>query len=152
MLETVGVLLGVVVVLGPIALVIHKAGYSPVWILLAFVPIVNIAALVYFALSEWPIEHQLKQARDSKLSSDVTAETAWELKQLANRVTLLGQLAVSDEKAKKTLEATGNSVFEYSAQTLSSLEKFIESASNRDDRQAALALFETAKRECELLR
>jgi hypothetical protein len=36
--------------------IIHKAGYSRVWILIWFVPLVNIIFLWIFAFSRWPSE------------------------------------------------------------------------------------------------
>jgi len=40
----------------PAAMVIRKAGYSPAWILVMFVPIVGLVMLWVFAFSRWPIE------------------------------------------------------------------------------------------------
>ena len=40
----------------PASQVIRKAGYSPVWILIMFVPIVGVVFLWIFAFSRWPIE------------------------------------------------------------------------------------------------
>lgn len=44
------------VFLVPIAQIIHKAGYSRIWILLWFVPLLNIVFLWIFAFSRWPAE------------------------------------------------------------------------------------------------
>jgi hypothetical protein len=40
----------------PFVLIIRKAGYSPLWIILAFIPVVNFIFLWVFALSRWPVE------------------------------------------------------------------------------------------------
>ena len=42
------------VFLVPIAQIIHKAGYSRIWILVWFVPLLNIIMLWVFAFSRWP--------------------------------------------------------------------------------------------------
>jgi hypothetical protein len=42
------------VILVPIAQIIHKAGYSRIWILVWFVPFVNLIFLWVFAFSRWP--------------------------------------------------------------------------------------------------
>jgi uncharacterized membrane protein YhaH (DUF805 family) len=34
--------------------ILHRAGYSGWWSLLAFIPIVNVIALWYFAKARWP--------------------------------------------------------------------------------------------------
>ncbi|MDE2184760.1 MAG: hypothetical protein KGJ78_17230 [Alphaproteobacteria bacterium] len=38
----------------PMMEIIHKAGYSRVWILIWFVPVVNVIFLWIFAFSRWP--------------------------------------------------------------------------------------------------
>jgi len=38
----------------PIAQVLHKSGRSRWWVILAFVPLVNLIALWVFAFSRWP--------------------------------------------------------------------------------------------------
>lgn len=48
-------LIGYLVLIGiPAAIILGKAGYSKVWVLLAFVPMVNLIALWIFAFSNWP--------------------------------------------------------------------------------------------------
>lgn len=42
------------ILLPPIVKIIRKAGYSGWWVLLWFVPIVNLIALWVFAFSKWP--------------------------------------------------------------------------------------------------
>jgi hypothetical protein len=42
--------------------IITKAGYSGWYILLSFVPLVNMAAFVVFAFSKWPVEQRLETA------------------------------------------------------------------------------------------
>jgi len=43
--------------------ILRKAGYSPWWVLVGFVPLVNIVFLVIFAFAEWPRVRQLEVAR-----------------------------------------------------------------------------------------
>lgn len=38
----------------PAALILGKAGYSKAWVILAFIPIINLVALWVFALAKWP--------------------------------------------------------------------------------------------------
>jgi len=52
-------ILGFLVFALPIMEVIHKAGYSRVWILLWFVPLVNIVFLWIFAFSRWPSQNKV---------------------------------------------------------------------------------------------
>lgn len=40
--------------------IIRKAGYSGWWILIAFVPVVNITMLMIFAFSDWPAKRELR--------------------------------------------------------------------------------------------
>jgi hypothetical protein len=48
------ILLLIVLVFWPWAIILKKAGYSRLWILLVVVPFVNYIALWVFALSDWP--------------------------------------------------------------------------------------------------
>ncbi|MBB6430667.1 DUF805 domain-containing protein [Algisphaera agarilytica] len=41
------------------ATIFRKAGYSPWWGALMFVPVVNLIWLIYFATSDWPILREL---------------------------------------------------------------------------------------------
>ena len=43
--------------------IITRAGYSGWWVLIMFVPIVNIIMLLVFAFKEWPIQRELKELR-----------------------------------------------------------------------------------------
>ncbi len=43
------------------ATIIRKAGYSGWYVLVLFVPIVNLVYLVLFAVKEWPVQQQLRQ-------------------------------------------------------------------------------------------
>ena len=43
--------------------IISKAGYSGWWVLIMFVPIVNIIMLLVFAYKEWPIQRELRELR-----------------------------------------------------------------------------------------
>ena len=42
--------------------IISRAGYSGWWVLMMFVPIVNIVMLLIFAFKEWPIQRELRRA------------------------------------------------------------------------------------------
>jgi uncharacterized membrane protein YhaH (DUF805 family) len=43
--------------------IISKAGYSGWWVLIMFVPIVNVIMLLIFAYKEWPIQREVKELR-----------------------------------------------------------------------------------------
>jgi hypothetical protein len=47
-----------VVFLVPYILIIRKAGYSGWWVLVTFVPLVNLIMLWVFALARWPVEER----------------------------------------------------------------------------------------------
>jgi len=49
-------------------LIFKKAGYSGMQIILLFIPFVNVIAFIWFALTEWPIEKELKSLK-SKLTA-----------------------------------------------------------------------------------
>jgi len=42
----------------PVAIVLRKAGYSPWWVIVAFIPMINMIMLWVFAFSRWPIEER----------------------------------------------------------------------------------------------
>ena len=46
-------LLAYLIILWPIAKIIHRAGFSRLWILIAFVPLLNIIMLWVFAYARW---------------------------------------------------------------------------------------------------
>lgn len=48
------VILWLVVFVVPLVKILGKAGFSGWWVLLSFIPIVNIIALWIFALADWP--------------------------------------------------------------------------------------------------
>jgi hypothetical protein len=52
-------------------LIFRKAGYSGFQIVLLFIPIVNVVVLVWFALSEWPVEKELKRLKAGCTTIDV---------------------------------------------------------------------------------
>jgi hypothetical protein len=58
---------GLIVFLIAFAMILRKAGYSPWWVLLAFVPVLNVVMLLVFAMAEWPVR------RDVRLSMDAPA-------------------------------------------------------------------------------
>jgi energy-coupling factor transporter transmembrane protein EcfT len=43
--------------------IISRAGYSGWWVLVMFVPILNIVMLLIFAFKEWPIQRELAELR-----------------------------------------------------------------------------------------
>lgn len=43
--------------------IISKAGYSGWWILVTFVPVLNVIMFFVFAFSEWPVRRELRLAR-----------------------------------------------------------------------------------------
>ncbi len=46
------------------AKIISKAGYSPWFVLLAFVPLVNLVMFFVFAFSDWPVNKELRRYRE----------------------------------------------------------------------------------------
>ena len=46
------------------AKIISKAGYSPWFVLLAFVPLVNLVMFFVFAFSDWPVNKELRRCRE----------------------------------------------------------------------------------------
>jgi bacteriorhodopsin len=44
-------------------LIFRKAGYSGFQIVLLFIPLVNVVVFVWFALTEWPVEKELKRLK-----------------------------------------------------------------------------------------
>ena len=49
-------------------LIFRKAGYSGVQIILLFVPIVNLVLFVWFALTEWPIQKELRELKTRNIT------------------------------------------------------------------------------------
>jgi hypothetical protein len=49
-------------------LIIRKAGYSGVQIILLFVPVVNLVLFVWFALTEWPIQKELRELKTRNIT------------------------------------------------------------------------------------
>ena len=47
-------------------LVFRKAGYSGLQIILLFIPVVNVILFIWFALTEWPIQKELKELKAIK--------------------------------------------------------------------------------------
>lgn len=49
-------LAGYLVLIGiPAAVILGKAGYNRAWVILAFIPMVNLIALWVFAFAAWPV-------------------------------------------------------------------------------------------------
>ena len=59
--------LGLIVWMVFMVLIFKKAGYSGLQTILLFVPLVNVIVFIWFALTEWPIEKELKSLK-SKLT------------------------------------------------------------------------------------
>ena len=55
--------LGFIVWVVLMVLIFKKAGYSGLQIILLFIPLVNVIAFIWFALTEWPIEKELKDLK-----------------------------------------------------------------------------------------
>jgi hypothetical protein len=51
-------------------LIFRKAGYSGVQMILLFVPIVNLVIFVWFALTEWPIQKELRELKTRNITPD----------------------------------------------------------------------------------
>jgi hypothetical protein len=49
-------------------LIFRKAGYSGVQMILLFVPIVNLVIFVWFALTEWPIQKELRELKTRNIT------------------------------------------------------------------------------------
>jgi hypothetical protein len=49
-------------------LIFRKAGYSGVQIILLFVPFVNLVLFVWFALTEWPIQKELRELKTRNIT------------------------------------------------------------------------------------
>ena len=61
-LGVVGLLLAVIFFVAYIQ-IIRRAGYSGWWVLVLFVPLLNIVMLLVFAYKEWPIQRELRELR-----------------------------------------------------------------------------------------
>jgi hypothetical protein len=48
------IVIGFLIFALPVMEIVHKAGYSRIWILVWFVPLLNIIMLWVFAFSRWP--------------------------------------------------------------------------------------------------
>ena len=51
-------LIGFLVVVVPYVKIIQKAGYSGWWVIVGFIPLVNLIMLWVFALARWPVEER----------------------------------------------------------------------------------------------
>lgn len=60
--------LGFLVMAFMLALIFRKAGYSGFQIALVFVPVINIAVFVWFALTEWPIQRELRELKTRNIT------------------------------------------------------------------------------------
>lgn len=139
-----------VLYVGPIAIILQKAGYSPWWVLLAFIPVVNFIAFLMFALNDWPIEKELQHLRrTTTTAADSNAESTWELKRLAKRVGIIEQLSAPDgpdESTVQLLDTTGTNPEEFYSRTVHDIRLFLERATSDDDKAFATALLETCQK------
>lgn len=55
--------LGFIVWVVLMVLIFKKAGYSGLQIILLFIPLINVIVFIWFALTEWPIEKELKELK-----------------------------------------------------------------------------------------
>ena len=51
-------LIGFLIIIVPYVKIIQKAGYSGWWVIVAFIPLVNLIMLWVFALARWPVEER----------------------------------------------------------------------------------------------
>ena len=51
-------LIGFLIFIVPYVMIIRKAGYSGWWVLVTFVPLINLIMLWVFALARWPVEER----------------------------------------------------------------------------------------------
>jgi hypothetical protein len=61
-------MLGFIVWVFLTVLIFRKAGYSGIQIILLFVPIVNLVLFVWFALTEWPIQKELRELKTRNIT------------------------------------------------------------------------------------
>jgi uncharacterized membrane protein YhaH (DUF805 family) len=52
------ILIGFLIIVVPYVKIIKKAGYSGWWVIVAFIPLVNLIMLWVFALARWPVEER----------------------------------------------------------------------------------------------
>jgi hypothetical protein len=50
----------VMIVVWPLGRILSRAGFSPLWSIVAFIPIVNLIALWLFAFADWPGSSETK--------------------------------------------------------------------------------------------
>lgn len=56
-------ILGFIVWVLLMVLIFRKAGYSGLQIALLFIPLINLIVFIWFALTEWPIQKELKSLK-----------------------------------------------------------------------------------------
>ena len=72
-----GLVLGAVYLVFAILLVlawvriVSQAGYSRWWVLLGFIPVVNLVMFFLFALREWPVRSEVMQLRRASLRGNM---------------------------------------------------------------------------------
>jgi hypothetical protein len=81
-------------------------------------------------------------------SEDAKVGSSWELKRLGKRLATLERLIASqgsDELARQLFDATGKTPTDYLNETLDSLEQFVQSAANEDERKMAADWLDIAR-------
>jgi len=67
---TIGEIVGVQLFFGMIAAIwavlLQKAGYSPLWALCIFLPGINIIVVAFLIFKDWPIETELRELRQKQ--------------------------------------------------------------------------------------
>lgn len=71
----------VVVALGllfliPYVFIIRKAGWSGWWVVVMFVPVVNLVMFLVFAFVEWPVHRDLRAARTAQHYAQMAQQQA----------------------------------------------------------------------------
>ncbi len=60
----------------PYVMIIRKAGWSGWWILVSFVPVVNLVMFLVFAFAEWPVQRDLRAARTAQHYAQMAQQQA----------------------------------------------------------------------------
>lgn len=60
--------LGFLVLAFLLVLIFRKAGYSGFQMILLFIPLVNVILFIWFALTEWPIQRELRELKEKNIT------------------------------------------------------------------------------------
>jgi hypothetical protein len=52
---------GVALILYPTGRILRRLGFSPLWSILMFLPLINVIALWFLAFAEWPAQQGLRR-------------------------------------------------------------------------------------------